>query len=130
MAQRHYGLANPSGEDLYSVVVPLIDVAGMLPHDETDRVAHTLLLQQPDLSVPRGSQTARRRALQASTGGRPRQHPEQGLSATHVTLEPMAWYAAEIKNRHGPPYSASSTCLAVVGCGIVGAGRTRRFPPW
>ncbi|MEU5796204.1 hypothetical protein ABZ800_22190 [Streptomyces sp. NPDC047813] len=40
VAQRHHGLANPAGEDLYSVVVPLIDVAGMLPHDEPARVAH------------------------------------------------------------------------------------------
>ncbi|MFD7854508.1 hypothetical protein ACFV6B_09520 [Streptomyces microflavus] len=40
VAQRHHGLANPAGEDLYPVVVPLIDVAGMLPHDEPGRVAH------------------------------------------------------------------------------------------
>ncbi|MGY5060006.1 hypothetical protein ACWDFR_39080 [Streptomyces sp. 900105755] len=39
VAQRHNGLVNPAGEDLYAVVVPLIDVAGMLPHDEPARVA-------------------------------------------------------------------------------------------
>jgi hypothetical protein len=38
VAQRHNGLANPAGEDLHTVVVPLIDVAGMLPHDEPTRV--------------------------------------------------------------------------------------------
>ncbi|QSS94829.1 hypothetical protein [Streptomyces sp. M54] len=40
VAQRHHGLADPAGEDLYPVVVPLVDVAGMLPHDESERVAH------------------------------------------------------------------------------------------
>ncbi|MGW4564386.1 hypothetical protein ACWEN3_18875 [Streptomyces sp. NPDC004561] len=39
VAQRHNGLANRAGEDLYSVVVTLIDAAGMLPHDEPARVA-------------------------------------------------------------------------------------------
>lgn len=39
VAQRHSGLVNPAGEDLYRVVVPLIDEAGMLPHDEPARVA-------------------------------------------------------------------------------------------
>lgn len=39
VAQCHNGLANSAGEDLYPVVVPLIDAAGMLPHDEPARVA-------------------------------------------------------------------------------------------
>ncbi|MHC3475307.1 hypothetical protein ACYF6T_42505 [Streptomyces sp. 7R007] len=39
VAQRHSGCANPAGEDLYTVVVPLIDPKGMLPHDEPGRVA-------------------------------------------------------------------------------------------
>ncbi|MET8631762.1 hypothetical protein [Streptomyces sp. NPDC004680] len=43
VAQRHDGLVNPAGEDLYAVVVPLIDPAGMLSHGEPDKVAHPLV---------------------------------------------------------------------------------------
>ncbi|MFJ9085430.1 hypothetical protein ACIRL3_23715 [Streptomyces sp. NPDC102384] len=40
VGERHAGVANPAGEDLYSAVVPLIDQMSMLPHDEPTRVAH------------------------------------------------------------------------------------------
>ncbi|MFC6067039.1 hypothetical protein [Streptomyces ochraceiscleroticus] len=39
VAMRHDGVANPAGDDLWPVVVPLIDPQGMLPHDEPEKVA-------------------------------------------------------------------------------------------
>ncbi|MFJ1958151.1 hypothetical protein ACIOGT_17485 [Streptomyces microflavus] len=39
VAKRHDGYITPAGEELYSVIVPLIDPAGMLSHDEPGRVA-------------------------------------------------------------------------------------------
>ncbi|GGT74258.1 hypothetical protein GCM10010207_84630 [Streptomyces atratus] len=39
VTKRHDGHITPAGEDLYSVLVPLIDPAGMLSHDEPNRLA-------------------------------------------------------------------------------------------
>ncbi|MEV0495674.1 hypothetical protein [Streptomyces atratus] len=39
VAKRHDGHSTPAGEDLYPVIVPLIDPAGMLSHDEPNKVA-------------------------------------------------------------------------------------------
>lgn len=39
VARRHDGELSPAGEDLYAVIVPLIDPASMLPHDEPERFA-------------------------------------------------------------------------------------------
>jgi hypothetical protein len=39
VGERHAGIPNPAGEDLYSAVVPLIDPMSMLSHDEPARVA-------------------------------------------------------------------------------------------
>lgn len=39
VAKRHAGHLTPAGEDLYPVIVPLIDPAGMLSHDDPSRVA-------------------------------------------------------------------------------------------
>ncbi|MFF4105436.1 DUF3800 domain-containing protein [Streptomyces sp. NPDC001903] len=39
VAQRHDGENHPAGEDLYPVIVPLIDPLGLLSHDEPERFA-------------------------------------------------------------------------------------------
>jgi hypothetical protein len=40
VAERHAGQTNPAGDDLYKAVVPLIDPAGLLSHDDPGRVAY------------------------------------------------------------------------------------------
>ncbi len=40
VAERHDGQANPAGDDLFEAVVPLIDPAGLLSHDDPGRVAY------------------------------------------------------------------------------------------
>ncbi|MFG3496819.1 hypothetical protein [Streptomyces sp. NPDC047886] len=39
VAERHDGQVNPAGEDLYEAIVPLIDPAGLISHDDPGRFA-------------------------------------------------------------------------------------------
>lgn len=39
VAERHDGQVNPAGDDLYEAIVPLIDPAGLLSHDDPGRFA-------------------------------------------------------------------------------------------
>ncbi|MFC8285969.1 hypothetical protein [Streptomyces cyaneofuscatus] len=40
VAERYDGQSNPAGDDLYEAVVPLIDPAGLLSHDDPGRIAY------------------------------------------------------------------------------------------